>query len=80
MVDVQFSDGDGLTDFQEMIYDTDPRNADNDGDGKSDGAEVQDGENPRNPRGPGTAGGGGRTGPGNPEQTAKIKLTGQHFS
>lgn len=43
------TDGDGLTDAEEIFYGTDPDTADSDGDGLSDGAEVQHGTNPLNP-------------------------------
>ena len=39
-------DGDGLTNYQEYLYGTDPRNPDTDGDGLSDGYEVAHGLNP----------------------------------
>ncbi len=37
---------DGLTNFQEQVYGTDPRSWDSDGDGVSDGAEVAQGSDP----------------------------------
>lgn len=40
------SDQDGLTDEEERVFGTDPLNADTDGDGYSDGAEVKSGYNP----------------------------------
>lgn len=40
------SDKDGLTDWQEEIYKTDPNNPDTDGDGYSDGEEVLSGYDP----------------------------------
>lgn len=40
------SDGDGLTDPEEILYQTDPNNPDSDGDGFSDGEEVDAGTNP----------------------------------
>jgi hypothetical protein len=43
------SDQDGLTDEEERMYGTDPRNKDTDGDGYSDGAEVKSGYDPRKP-------------------------------
>jgi len=43
------SDGDGLTDAQELILGTDPFNPDTDGDGFSDGVEVASGSDPLNP-------------------------------
>ena len=39
-------DGDGLTNYQEYLYGTDPRNPDTDGDGLTDGYEVAHGLNP----------------------------------
>ncbi|MBQ7722131.1 MAG: hypothetical protein IJT64_04410, partial [Kiritimatiellae bacterium] len=43
-------DGDGLTDWQEVIqHHTDPREADTDGDGVDDGLEVRNGTDPLNP-------------------------------
>jgi hypothetical protein len=44
------SDGDGLTDEQEMLLGTDPFNADTDGDGFPDGLEVALGSDPLDPR------------------------------
>jgi hypothetical protein len=43
------SDGDGLSDAQEMILGTDPFNPDTDGDGFTDGVEVAAGSDPLNP-------------------------------
>ena len=40
------SDQDGLTDEEEILYGTDPRNEDTDFDGYSDGSEVMSGYNP----------------------------------
>jgi hypothetical protein len=40
------SDSDGLFDWEETLWNTDPRNPDSDGDGKKDGDEVQTGGNP----------------------------------
>ncbi len=40
------SDSDGLSDGEESLYGTDPRNPDTDGDGYSDGVEVKSGYNP----------------------------------
>jgi hypothetical protein len=40
------SDQDGLTDDEEKLYGTDPRNSDSDGDSYSDGAEVKAGYDP----------------------------------
>lgn len=40
------SDHDGLADWEEVLYGTDPHNPDTDGDGTSDGAEVAAGRNP----------------------------------
>jgi hypothetical protein len=42
------TDNDGLSDYEEIyVYGTDPENADTDGDGYLDGAEVLQGYNPR---------------------------------
>src|SRR5699024_3485996 len=47
------SDGDGLTDYEEVMeYDTDPNNTDTDGDGISDYDEVQNGTDPNDPNDP----------------------------
>ncbi|MFA6047421.1 MAG: hypothetical protein WCV59_01735 [Parcubacteria group bacterium] len=43
------SDQDGLTDQEEALYGTDPKNADTDGDGYSDGTEVKSGYDPTKP-------------------------------
>ncbi len=43
------SDGDGLTDGQELYYGTDPNNPDSNGDGLLDGVAVQLGLDPNNP-------------------------------
>jgi hypothetical protein len=43
------SDGDGLTDVQEIMIGTDPFNPDTDGDGFSDGVEVASGSDPLDP-------------------------------
>lgn len=43
------TDGDGLTDTQEVDFGTDPENPDSDGDGLLDGDEVQRGSDPTNP-------------------------------
>ncbi|MDB5259586.1 MAG: hypothetical protein JWO73_794, partial [Candidatus Taylorbacteria bacterium] len=40
------SDGDGLHDWEEVLWSTDPKNPDSDGDGTPDGAEVAAGRNP----------------------------------
>lgn len=40
------SDNDGLKDWQEILYGTDPNNPDTDGDGTPDGEEVRLGRNP----------------------------------
>ena len=40
------TDGDGLTDPEEVLYNTDPLNPDTDGDGVSDGDEVAQGSDP----------------------------------
>ncbi|MBI2637531.1 MAG: hypothetical protein HYW88_01395 [Candidatus Sungbacteria bacterium] len=40
------SDNDGLKDWEEVIYKTDPKNADSDGDGSFDGDEIKLGRNP----------------------------------
>ena len=42
----QDSDGDGLRDWEETIYRTDPYNPDTDGDGTPDGEEVRQGRDP----------------------------------
>lgn len=43
------SDNDGLNDFEEEIYSTDPSKIDTDGDGYSDGEEAKKGYNPNGP-------------------------------
>jgi len=43
------TDGDGLTNDQEVDYGTDPKNPDSDGDGFKDGEEVKNGYNPYGP-------------------------------
>lgn len=40
------SDRDGLKDWEETLWKTDPQNPDTDGDGTPDGAEVKEGRNP----------------------------------
>lgn len=42
-------DGDGLTNAEELSWNTDPHNADTDGDGQSDGYEVSMGSDPADP-------------------------------
>ncbi|MFY9462505.1 MAG: hypothetical protein WAP51_04885 [Candidatus Sungiibacteriota bacterium] len=43
------SDQDGLKDWEEKIYGTDPNNPDTDGDGAPDGEEIKGGRNPLKP-------------------------------
>ncbi len=43
------SDQDGLSDQEELVYGTDPKNSDTDGDGYSDGTEVKSGYDPLKP-------------------------------
>jgi thiol-disulfide isomerase/thioredoxin len=43
------SDGDGLSDAEELALGTDPYDADSDGDGQTDGEEVANGTSPTNP-------------------------------
>ncbi len=45
------TDGDGLSDADEILYGTDPFNADSDHDGYPDGLEVQNGYDPTKPDG-----------------------------
>lgn len=45
----QDSDHDGLKDWEEILYHTDPHNPDTDGDGTSDGEEVKLGRDPTKP-------------------------------
>src|SRR2546423_718695 len=40
------SDNDGLKDWEETLWKTDPHNPDTDGDGTPDGQEVKEGRNP----------------------------------
>jgi len=40
------TDGDGLPDWQEVLYGTDPKKADTDGDGTNDGDEIKAGRDP----------------------------------
>ncbi len=46
------SDGDGLTDANELVHGTDPLQADTDKDGLADGEEVTNGHDPRDPDSP----------------------------
>lgn len=48
-LEIQDTDGDGLSDIDESFYDTDFDNPDTDGDGYLDGEEVASGYNPRIP-------------------------------
>ncbi len=43
------SDGDGLKDWEEVLWKTDPKNPDSDGDGTFDGEEVRNKRNPLKP-------------------------------
>ncbi|HBB56711.1 TPA: hypothetical protein DEW47_03425 [Patescibacteria group bacterium] len=43
---VKDADGDGLADWEEALWKTDPKNPDTDGDGMSDGEEIAAGRNP----------------------------------
>jgi len=43
-------DGDGLTNYEEYLYGTDPRNTDTDGDGADDYTEIRFGTDPLDPR------------------------------
>jgi Bacterial TSP3 repeat len=43
------SDGDGLMDWEEVLWHTDPHNPDTDGDGTPDGEEVKEGRDPTIP-------------------------------
>ncbi|MCH7882795.1 hypothetical protein IIA95_00010 [Patescibacteria group bacterium] len=45
----QDSDGDGLKDWEEQLWGTDPNNPDTDGDGTTDNEEIQLGRNPLKP-------------------------------
>ncbi|WP_424221035.1 inverse autotransporter beta domain-containing protein, partial [Buttiauxella gaviniae] len=49
------SDGDGLTDEEELEHGTDPNNPDTDGDGISDKDEITNGTDPLDPNDPGAA-------------------------
>ncbi len=46
---IKDSDGDGLRDWEEALWKTDPKNKDSDGDGTTDGEEVRDGRDPTVP-------------------------------
>ncbi len=48
-LDLEDSDGDGLLDYQEIMYMTDPNNPDTDGDGLLDGDEINIGTSPNLP-------------------------------
>jgi len=48
-LDLEDSDGDGLLDYQEFMYMTDPDNPDTDGDGLLDGDEINIGTSPNLP-------------------------------
>ena len=65
------SDGDGLTDFVERSYRTNPNDSDTDNDGISDGAEVRAGTDPLTPEG-GTSSGGGVGGGGGGGGTTSL--------
>lgn len=43
---IRDEDGDGLRDWEEILWKTDPKNPDTDGDGTPDGAEVREGRDP----------------------------------
>lgn len=45
-IELRDSDNDGLMDWEEVIWNTDPNNPDTDGDGISDGDEVKQGRSP----------------------------------
>ncbi|RJQ37196.1 hypothetical protein C4552_01715 [Candidatus Parcubacteria bacterium] len=60
----QDSDQDGLLDWQETVYRTDPQNPDTDGDGTLDGAEIKEGRDPLKP------------GPDDPLEFAAINASG----
>ena len=62
------TDGDGLSDEDEVTAGTDPANPDSDGDGISDGAEVAAGTDPTDPTDPGPGGGPG----GGPGQVGRL--------
>jgi hypothetical protein len=48
-IEILDSDGDGLKDWEEVLWQTDPNNPDSDGDGTADGDEVREGRNPTLP-------------------------------
>ena len=64
-------DNDLLSNLREMILNTDPSNADTDGDGVMDGEEVENGGNPNNPADR------GERPPGQDEISANVELTGK---
>ncbi|MBF9649676.1 hypothetical protein, partial [Streptococcus pseudopneumoniae] len=49
MYNIQDTDGDGLTDKEEVDKGTDPTKADTDGDGLTDKEEVEKGTKPKKP-------------------------------
>ncbi len=78
------SDGDGLKDWEEVLWKTDPHNPDTDGDGTKDGEEVKEGRDPTIP-GPNdklpNSQAGGATSQGNtPNLSATDNLAQQFFA